>query len=471
MRARGLFTGCSGGHAGNARLGRREMLVRLGEAGFGLTLPMLLAQGAGAASPPGTGLGRAKACILLFLSGGASQYETFDLKPDGPIEVRGTFRPIRTNVSGIEISEHLPLLARCADRYALVRSVSHNEGNHPAGCYWMITGRPYPRATALSVAMSRRDHPHHGSALAKVHPSESRALPSFVTLPEQINPNGPIRAGQHAGFLGAAYDPMVINGDPNAPGFTPGELRLSDGLTRDRLFRRRALLEQANLQVRLDAGVAGGEEEALPPNIAQAFDLISRGEAARAFDLAQEPAATRDRYGRHIFGQSVLMARRLVEAGVRLVAVNWVRHDDGAGGQGWDTHATHLNWCRDELLPPTDRAVSALLTDLHDRGRLEETLVIVMGEFGRTPKFNKDGGRDHWPDVFSVLLAGGGIRGGQVYGASTPDGAHPAADPVSPGDLAATLYYCLGIDPRAEIHDAQNRPFPLADGEVLHRLL
>jgi hypothetical protein len=385
--------------------------------------------------------------------------------------VRGTFRPIRTNVSGIEISEHLPLLARCADRYALVRSVSHTEGNHPAGCYWMITGRPYPRASALSVAMSRRDHPHYGATLAQVRPTESRALPSFVTLPEQMNPNGPIRAGQHAGFLGAAHDPMVINGDPNRPGFTPGELRLSDHISQDRLLRRRALLSQANLRTRLESSPGEADVAALPAHVSGAFDLISGGEAARAFDLEREPAAIRDRYGRHIFGQSVLMARRLVEAGVRLVAVNWVRHDDGAGGQGWDTHATHLPWCKDELLPPTDRAVSALLTDLHDRGRLEETLVIVMGEFGRTPKFNRDGGRDHWPDVFSVLMAGGGIRGGQVLGASTPDGAYPATDPVSPGDLAATLYHCLGVDPSAEIHDVQNRPFPLAEGQVLRALL
>jgi hypothetical protein len=165
------------------------------------------------------------------------------------------------------------------------------------------------------------------------------------------------------------------------------------------------------------------------------------------------------------------MARRLVEAGVRLVAVNWVRHDDGAGGQGWDSHSKHLDWSRDELLPPTDRAVSALLTDLHDRGMLNETLVVMTGEFGRTPRFNKDGGRDHWPNVFSVFVAGGGIRGGQAYGSSTPDGAYPATDPVRPGDLAATLYHCMGVSPGAEMYDGQNRPWPAADGEVIHRLL
>jgi len=452
---------------GAARPTRRQMLVRFGEAAFGLSLPALLSASPAAAER--TVRKPARSCILLFLSGGASQYETFDPKPDAPSEYRGTFRPIRTNVAGVDICEHFPLLARQAHQYALVRSVTHAEGNHPAGCYWMITGRRYPRAPSRSVAMSREDHPHLGSILARVHPADSPAVPSFVTLPEQMNPNGPIRAGQHAGFLGGACDPMVINGDPNTPSFTPGELRVREGLTGGRLLRRRALLEQANLRARVEEELGAGI--GLQPHYAQAFDLLSAGQAAQAFDLERESAATRDRYGRHIFGQSVLMARRLVESGVRLVAVNWVRHDDGAGGQGWDTHSKHLDWCKDELFPPTDRAVAALLGDLSARGLLEETLVIVMGEFGRTPRFNANGGRDHWPNVFSVLLAGGGIQGGQVYGASTSDGAYPAADPVAPGDLAATLYHCLGLDPHSEILDRQNRPWPLAEGEVLRRLL
>jgi hypothetical protein len=458
-----MFTGCSKFSQGSRRVSRREMLLQVGGAGFGLSLPLLL-QRAGRADS-GSPVGRAKSCIFLFLSGGASQYETFDLKPEGPLDFRGTFRPIRTNVSGIEISEHLPLLAHQAHRYAVVRSVTHTDGNHPSGCYWMMTGRPYPRNSALSVAMSREDQPHYGSVLAKLRPAASRALPSFVTLPEQINPNGPIRAGQHGGFLGATYDPMVINGDPNAPGFTPGELRLREGLAGERILRRRALLEQANRAALLD------EAGPLPPHVSRAFDLLTASEAARAFDLNREPSAVRDRYGRHVFGQSVLTARRLVEAGVRLVAVNWVRHDDGSGGQGWDSHEKHLPWCKDELLPPTDRAVSALLADLSDRGLLDETLVVLLGEFGRTPQFNKDGGRDHWPHVFSILLAGGGIRGGQVYGSSTPDGAHPASDPVSPAVLAATLYHCLGVSPESEIRDREDRPWRLAEGQVLTKLL
>ncbi len=277
-----------------------------------------------------------------------------------------------------------------------------------------------------------------------------------------------VRSGQHAGFLGAKYDPMVLNGDPNLPGFTPGELAITEGLTDERLLRRRALLQQANLRMGLEEepGVGVG----IQPHYTKAFELISGGKAASAFDLSREPSALRDRYGRHVFGQSTLMARRLVEAGVSLVAVNWVRHDDGAGGQGWDTHSDHLSWTRDELLPPTDRAVYGLLTDLSDRGLLDETLVIVTGEFGRTPKFNVNGGRDHWPNVFSMLMAGGGIRGGQVYGASTPDGAEVASDGVRPEDLAATLFHCLGVDPRTEIYDPFNRPFPVALGEPIRGL-
>ncbi len=458
-----MFFDCSSKSRGGPGLNRRRMLLHFGQAGFGMALPALLQGQARAART-----GKAKSCILLFLSGGPSQYETFDPKPDAPLDFRGDFKPIRTNVAGTDITEHLPKLARMADRYTLVRSMTHAEANHPAGCYWMITGRKYPRASARSVAMSREDHPHYGAALAHVAPPAIPGVPAFVTLPEQMNPNGPIRAGQHAGFLGSAYDPFVINGDPNTPSFTPGELKVAEGLTSGRLLRRRALLEQANLRF-------GIEEEAqarpVPPHYSHAFDLITGARVTSVFDLERETPATRDRYGRHVFGQSTLIARRLVEAGVRLVAVNWVRHDDGAGWQGWDTHSIHLKWSKEELLPPTDAAVSSLLQDLEDRGMLEETLVLVMGEFGRTPKFNPEGGRDHWPHVFSLLAAGGGIKRGYVHGASTPDGAHVASDPVTPEDLAATLYHCLGVSPHTEIRDQLDRPFPLAEGEVVHKLL
>jgi uncharacterized protein (DUF1501 family) len=288
-------------------------------------------------------------------------------------------------------------------------------------------------------------------------------------VPEAISPVGPERPGQHAGFLGAAFDPYRVNSDPNSPTYSPGALARDVALSENRLGVRRALLRRVSEQARYLEGAAAART--LDPYYTRAFDLISSPAAQRAFDVSAEPAATRDRYGRHIFGQSVLLARRLVEAGVRLVHVNWVRHDNGPGGQGYDSHRNHLEWSRTELLPPTDAAFATLVEDLHERGLLDETLVVLMGEFGRTPRFNSGGGRDHWPNCFSVMLAGGGVRGGQVYGSSDRLGAYPTSNPVSPQDLMATLYHCLGIDPHSLIYDLQNRPFALVEGAPVHALL
>ncbi len=444
------------------RMSRRELL-RVGAVGLGgLSLPGLFRLERAAAAP--FAAGRAKSVILLFLSGGPSQLDLWDLKPEAPVEVRGTFRPIETNVAGIRIGEHLPRMARLMDRCAIVRSVSHAQANHPAAAYWMMVGSPIARPVRDSGFMSRVDRPHPGSALAKLLGSNP-TMPPFVMVPEAIQPNGPERSGQHAGFLGAAYDPYRINSDPNLPDYSPGAVEPPDGLDRDRLIHRRALrgvsLTEASY---LDRTEAAGEVE---DDYARAFDLISSPAAQRAFDIRAEPESVRDRYGRHVFGQSVLLARRMVEAGVRLVHVNWVRHDGGKGGQGYDSHRNHLEWSKSELLPPTDAAFASLIEDLDERGLLEETLVIMMGEFGRTPRFNKAGGRDHWPHCFSVVLAGGGIRGGQVYGASDKVAAYPASDPVAPADLTATLYQALGVDPHTFLRDRQERPFVLADGEPL----
>jgi hypothetical protein len=460
------------GAGGFRRLGgplSRRDLIRVGAIGLGgLTLPRLLRLEQAAAAK-GT-RGRARSVILLFLSGGPAHQDMWDLKPDAPEEIRGTFRPIATNVPGIDITEHMPRMARLADRYAIVRSVHHAQSNHPAAAYWMMIGSAIGRPANEAGAMSRFDRPHPGSALAKVlGPSATANVPPFVMIPEAMQPNGPERSGQHAGFLGAAFDPYRINSDPNLPEFTPGALELPPELTHARLDHRRALLEALESGHGLrDCGDSPEEFEA---RYGRAFDLVASPAAARAFDIQAEPDSVRDRYGRHVFGQSVLLARRMVEAGVRLVHVNWVRHDNGKGGQGYDTHSKHLEWARTELLPPTDAAFSSLIEDLDARGLLDETLVIMMGEFGRTPRFNKAGGRDHWPGCFSVVLAGGGIRGGQVLGASDRMAAYPAADPVTPGDLTATLYHCLGIDPGTLIHDVQGRPYVLADGTPLHALL
>jgi len=447
-------------------LTRREML-RAGAIGLGgLSLPNLFRiQEASASS---TKKARARSVIVLFLSGGPSQLDTFDLKPDAPAEIRGTFRPVATNVPSIRICEHLPHLARYADKYALIRSMAHDDANHPAASYVMMVGSPIGRKAPQNVTMSREDRPHPGSAAARLLGARS-GVPAFVMVPEAISPVGPERPGQHAGFLGAAYDPYRVNSDPNLPDYAPGNLGPRTDVSHARLDDRRELLNTVSRQARqLERSAAA---QTLDPYYVKAFDLISSPAAQRAFDVAAEPDRTRDRYGRHVFGQSVLLARRLVEAGVRLVHVNWVRHDNAKGGQGYDSHRDHLEWSKRELLPPTDAAVASLLEDLSDCGILDETLVLLIGEFGRTPRFNKDGGRDHWPACFSVLLAGGGVRGGQVYGASDKIAAYPKANPVSPQDLIATLYHCLGIDPHATLYDLQHRPFVLLEGNPVRGLL
>src|SRR4051794_2116992 len=448
---------------------RRE-LIRLGAIGLGgLTLPGLLRLERAASAMPAAGNGRAKSAILLFLSGGPAHQDMWDMKPDAPEAVRGTFRPIETNVPGIAVCEHLPRMARIADRYAIVRSLTHPQADHPAAAYRMMIGSPIQRPSNEANTMSRLDRPHPGSALARVLGPTPTRVPPFVMLPEAMQPNGPERGGQHAGFLGAAFDPYRINSDPNLDDFNPGSLELPPDLTPHRLDDRRSLL--GVLEARRGLPDCGDSPAEFETQYSRAFDLITSPATRRAFDLDAETASDRDRYGRHVFGQSVLLARRMVEAGVRLVHVNWVRHDNGKGGQGYDTHSKHLEWARNQLLPPTDAAFTALVEDLDARGLLDETLVIMMGEFGRTPKFNDAGGRDHWPHCFSVVMAGGGIKGGQVLGSSDKIAAFPASDPVTPGDLIATLYHCLGVDPQTLIHDIQDRPYVLADGAPLHALL
>ncbi len=313
-------------------LTRREVL-RAGALGLaGLSLPGLLRlEQAAASSLPSRP--RAKSVILLFLSGGPSHLDMWDLKPEAPEEIRGTFQPVATNVAGIRVSEHLPHMARLADKYAIIRSMRPTPGHPPAAAYWMMGGGPRTRAAPQVVTMSREDRPHPGSVLAKFLP-RTGPVPAFVMVPEAISPVGPERPGQHAGFLGAAYDPYRVNSDPNRTVYSPGALDPAGDVPGSRLEERRRLLDQVNRQARfLDQT---GTAQVLDPYYTRAFDLISSRAAQRAFDVAAEPARTRDRYGRHVFGQSVLLARRLLESGVRLVQVHWVRHDNGSGGQGDD---------------------------------------------------------------------------------------------------------------------------------------
>jgi hypothetical protein len=442
---------------GRAMMTRRDC-VKIGAIGLGgLTLPGLLRANA-LADEAKKVVPNAKSVIVLFLSGGPSQLDMWDMKPDAPEEIRGTFKPIATNVPGIQICEHLPRMAKIADKYAIIRSVTHEQSAHPAAAYWMMSGSPIARPAPDASFMSRVDRPHIGSTLAKLLGPVVPSMPPFVMVPEAMAPNGPERAGQHAGFLGASFDPYRINSDPNLPDFTPGVLVPPVGLTSQRLHDRRLLLDELD---------GPDDDTGMDVFQARAFDLLSSTAAQHAFEIGSEPESTRNRYGRHVFGQSTLLARRMVEAGVRLVHVNWVRHDNGKGGQGYDTHGNHLALSKDDLLPPTDAAFSSLIEDLDQRGILDETLVIMMGEFGRTPRFNEAGGRDHWPHCFSVVMAGGGIKGGQVYGASDRVAAYPSLDAVTPQDLIATIYDRLGVDPQTLLHDQQDRPFPLADGRVI----
>ncbi len=440
-------------------LSRRELLQAGGLGLVSLTLPGLLhgrAQAAAANTPRHATFGRARSCLIIFLSGGASHHDTFDMKPDAPEEIRGEFRPIATNVPGMRVCEHLPMLSRHFHQFSVVRSLTHRDTNHPSGCYWMLTGHEYPRASGLSENLSRDDHPHIGSALTAVGNRRDRAVPTFVTVPDYIAVNGPIRAGQHAGFLGGRYDPLVPHGNPNSEEFQPADLGLVPTVSAARMHDRRGLLASVGEQQRyLDQLVQG---RSLDNFYQRAFNVLASGHTQRAFEMSSEPESLRERYGRNLFGQSILLGRRLVEAGVQLVQVNWIRILE----QGWDTHNDNFNALHNKLLPPTDQALSALFDDMEARGLMDDTLVIVMGEFGRSPQITRsNAGREHWPHVFSILLAGAGIPGGRHYGSSDRIGAYPTDCRITPGELAATIYHALGVDPASQVTTMLERPWQI----------
>jgi hypothetical protein len=441
---------------------RRELLRAGGLGVFGLALPDLLRGEARAAASktarPKT-FGCAKSCLIVFLNGGASHHDTFDMKPDAPEEIRGEFKSIASNVPGIRVCEHLPQLARQVDKYSVVRSLCHQDFNHPSGVYWMVTGHPYHKGigSGESEHISREDHPHIGSALTAVEGKRDKAAPPFVTVPDYIAVNGPIRAGQHGGFLGSRYDPMVPRGNPNDPDYAPWDLGLVPTVSAERLRDRRALLAAVKKSPVLEQGAAG---KSVDQFYDKAFGVLASGITQRAFEMSAEPAKVRERYGRNLFGQSVLLGRRLVEAGVRLVHVNWIRILE----QGWDTHNDNFNALKNKLLPPADQAISALFEDMSASGLLKETLVIVMGEFGRSPKITpQTAGREHWPSVFTILMAGAGIPGGRHYGASDKIGAYPLDHRILPGELAATVYHALGIDPASKVTTMLERPWQICE--------
>jgi hypothetical protein len=461
-------TGSGFGHPHGTGITRRELL-QVGYSGLlGITLPALLAERAAAAHADRTTQKTArkpKSVILVFLTGAPSHVDMFDMKPDAPPEVRGEFTAIATNVSGVSICEHLPRLAARANKYALVRSLADRENNHLVATHHVLTGYPQPGAFFDKVA-SRDDWPSYSSALEYCRPRRD-GIPSGVNLPTFLMEGPLIWPGQHAGFLGPKYDPWQITRDPNAANFQVDNLRLAPGLEIGRLNDRRALLDQVNQEQKRFADLAVSRR--LSDQQQLAFSVLTSGKIAQAFEVDREPVAVRSRYGRHAFGQSLLLARRLVEAGVPVVQANMGRV------QNWDTHGDNFPRLKNQLLPPLDQGVSALLDDLDVRGLLGETLVMMLGEFGRTPKISKQPGarspgRDHWAPCFCGLFAGAGVRGGQVIGKSDKIGAYPVTPPYSPNDVGATVYHCLGVDPAVEVRDRQNRPVRLNRGEVIQAL-
>ena len=448
-----------------ARFNRRQLL-RAGGLGFlGLNLANLfeaeaLAAAAGGASLPKKPI---KSCILMFYYGGPSHHDTWDMKPHAPLEVRGQFKPISTSVPGVHVCEHLPRCAKIIDRLAIVRGAHHTMRNHNSAAVEALCGRtPLKGDLELLANDPLTDFPCYGSALTFLKGS-TPAVPPHVALPHVMY-NVVKLPGQTAGFLGAAYEPLQVNRDPNRPDFRVAEIELPAGLSLAELENRQALLSRINAQIPHDLSAAQGNMNTF---YQRAFKLLRSDTVRRAFDINREDARTRERYGRNIHGQSALLARRLVESGVRFVSVfDRVRN----GPNNWDTHDKIFGRLKDDLLPPCDMAFSALVEDLEARGLLESTLIVMLGEFGRTPKINGAGGRDHWPDCYSVVLAGGGIAGGTIYGASDKLGAYPDSNPVTPGDLAATIFWRFGLDPATELHDAVGRPFRLAAGEPIYGL-
>ncbi len=452
---------------------RRDVLQFGGLGALAVSLREMLPP-ASAQTIGGRDRGRARACIVIYLFGGPSQLETFDLKPDAPAHFRGEFRPIATNVPGIRICEHLPRLAQRADKYCLLRSMQHEHPRHGWGLYYMLTGHRHNRPD-LDAPPTPDDFPGLGALVNKLKPPY-RDLPTAVTLPRWNRfldlPND--YAGEKAGFLGSAFDPWLVQAEAGGQSFRLDALSLPNDIPVGRLHERRDLL--AALDRRL--GQFGEHGEVHDALNAQAYRLLGSRTVRQAFDLAAEPGSVRDRYGRHPFGQGLLLARRLVEAGTTLIQVNW--HNDGSDVKSpfWDTHKDNFTTLKDKLLPPVDVGLSALLDDLSQRGLLNSTLVLVMGEFGRTPRIGQvimnaatDGqGRDHWPHAYTVLLAGAGTHGGSVYGTTDDKAAFVIDNPVSPPDLQATVLHLLGVDPGAIIYDRQSRPHMASEGQIVRGL-
>ena len=423
----------------------RRSFLKAGALGF-LGLPDYLRHVQAAAAE---GQAADRSAIFIFLHGGPPHLDTFDLKPDAPAEVRGEFKPIPTNVPGVAVCELLPRLARQADKFALLRGVTHNQSEHTLGRRFLTTGNPPTPAL---------QYPGYGSVVSKEYRSPA-GVPPYIKL-DFGSDLAAAETTQPAGYLGVAYNPFKVNGDPNGRDFGVRALSLPQGLSRERIDARRGLLEGLDTAFR-EAEVKSQDLEGLDKFYQQAFDMLNAPRAREAFDLSREPAGVRDRYGRHSFGQACLLARRLVEAGVRFVTINFA---------SWDWHSDNFKAARNKL-PQLDAGVAGLLEDLAGRGLLEKTAVLLTGEFGRTPKVNERGGRDHWSRAMSVVMAGAGIKGGQVIGKTNNKAEEPVENPVKPEDVAVSFYRALGIDPAKEYHTAAGRPIEIVRGGKVIREL
>jgi hypothetical protein len=445
---------------------RRDFLRvgTVGLAGFGLSSVARAAPRA-----------RARACIQLYMDGGPSHIDLWDLKPDAPAEVRGPFRPVATSVPGIHVCEHLPHVAGQMHHFCQVRSVRHQETVHDPAVYQMLTGRKHI-SSAGNLTVQPTDFPQMGAAFGKVDRAAA-VMPKVIELPETMKMEARVLPGQNAGFLGATHDPFRVSVSSDGR-LTPPEFAARDDTPPPRLSGRAALLQRFNGE--LSALRHRAEADDLDRFQEQALALLARPQVKEAFDLEREPAPLRERYGRNRHGQSVLLARRLVEAGARFVTVYWGKEkQDWGEGRGvvlannpWDTHRNHFPLVRDELLPRADRALAALVGDLHERGLLGETLVVWMGDFGRTPRIDrKYASRDHWPAANTVLFAGGGVPGGTVHGRTDRHAAEVTDAPVSPADLTATIFRALGVDPRATVSDGRGQAQPISEGTPIAALL
>ena len=448
----------------NSCLTRRDLL-RAGALGMGLPGYLSLSNAANATvAPEAKGFGRARSCIVVFAWGGLSHIDTFDLKPGAGSNIKSAFGSIPTTIPGYHVCEHLPLLSKQIHRMTLIRSMHHDAPSHRSAAYWNLTGHA-PQKPDKNWPRTRKDWPSIGSMVAHARHDPESKLPGNVALPYPIYDGGWAN-GQHAGFLGMKYDPVIMKPDKGTPydGKSPVSGHLSfdfiDGVNEQRLADRR------NLLTRLSGSAQ--PVEPLEHYQQRVFDMLLDEETRRAFKIDDEPERQHLRYGSHVLGQSLLTARRLTGAGVPLVTVYAAAGDlNGSAGAHFDTHADGYNRLKKQMLPPLDQGLSALLDDLHESGRIDDTLVVLLTEFGRTPKVNGAGGRDHYPSVYTVALAGAGVSEGLLYGTSDKNGAFPDSAAATPADLHASIFHCLGIPPDRRIHDIEDRPLPMCDGSVL----